>query len=119
VVNASRIAFAENGANQFDEMGNPADPQQFRDLLAMDAYEMIPAAATPPPPSLMTIGLNDRRVAPWMTAKWIARARAKWPDAPIWLRGEVDAGHGIGTAENVRRNETADLFAFAWEQQSR
>jgi prolyl oligopeptidase len=119
VVNASRIAFAENGANQFDEMGNPADPQQFRDLLAMDAYEMIPAAAAPPPPSLMTIGLNDRRVAPWMTAKWIARARAKWPDAPIWLRGDTDAGHGIGTAENVRRNETADLFAFAWDQQSR
>ena len=119
VVNASRIAFAENGANQFDEMGNPADPQQFRDLLAMDAYQMILTAAAPPPPSLMTIGLNDRRVAPWMTAKWVARARAKWPDAPIWLRGDTNAGHGIGTAENVRRNETADLFAFAWDQQSR
>lgn len=119
VVNASRIAFAENGANQFDEMGNPADPQQFRDLLAMDAYHMIASAKAPPPPSLMTIGLNDRRVAPWMTAKWVARARAKWPDAPIYLRGETDAGHGIGTAEGVRRSEMSDIFAFAWEQQSR
>ena len=119
VVNASRIGFAENGANQFDEMGNPADPQQFRDLLAMDAYQMIAGAKAPPPPSLMTIGLNDRRVAPWMTAKWVARARAKWPDAPIYLRGETDAGHGIGTAEGVRRSEMSDIFAFAWEQQSR
>lgn len=119
VVNASRIAFAENGANQFDEMGNPADPQQFRDLLAMDAYQMLASAKAPPPPSLMTIGLNDRRVAPWMTAKWVARARVKWPDAPIYLRGEADAGHGIGTAEGVRRSEAADIFAFAWAQQSR
>lgn len=119
VVNASRIAFAENGANQFDEMGNPADPLQFRDLVAMDAYQMLAVSNSPPPPSLMTIGLNDRRVAPWMTAKWVARARAKWPDAPIYLRGDADAGHGVGTAEDVRRNEAADIFAFAWAQQSR
>lgn len=119
VVNASRIGFADNGANQFDEMGNPADPQQFRDLLAMDAYQMIASAKAPPPPSPMTIGLNDRRVAPWMTAKWVARARAKWPDAPIYLRGETDAGHGISTAEGVRRSEMSDIFAFAWQQQSR
>jgi prolyl oligopeptidase len=119
VVNASRIAFADNGANQFDEMGDPADPQQFRSLVAMDAYQMIPASAVPPVPGLMVIGLNDRRVAPWMTAKWVARARAKWPDAPIYLRGETQAGHGVGTAEDVRLNEAADLFAFAWAQQSR
>jgi prolyl oligopeptidase len=119
IVNPTRIGAAENGANQFAEIGNPSDPKQFRDLLAMDAYHMITTSTAPPPPTLMTIGLNDRRVAPWMTAKWIARARAKWPDAPIYLRGEKQAGHGIGTAEDVRTAQAADIYAFAWDRQSR
>lgn len=119
IVNPTRIGAAENGANQFAEIGDPSDPQQFRDLLAMDAYHMITASPAPPPPTLMTIGLNDRRVAPWMTAKWVARARAKWPDAPIYLRGETQAGHGVGTAEDVRSAQVADTYAFAWAQQSR
>ena len=50
IVNPTRIAFAENGANQFAEMGDPSDPQQFRDLLAMDAYQMLARSASPPPP---------------------------------------------------------------------
>ena len=54
-----------------------------------------------------------------MTAKWVARARAKWPDAPIYLRGETQAGHGVGTAEDVRSAQVADTYAFAWAQQSR
>lgn len=119
VVNPARIGAAENGANQFAEIGDPANPQQFRDLVAMDAYHMITASPAPPPPTLMTIGLNDRRVVPWMTAKWVARARAKWPDAAIYLRGETQAGHGVGTAEDVRSAQAADTYAFAWAQQSR
>lgn len=118
VVNASRIGAAENGANQFDEMGNPADASQFRDLVAMDAYQMIPNAKAPPP-TMMVIGLNDKRVVPWMTAKWVARARAKWPQAAIYMRGDAQAGHGVGSAEDVRRAEAADSYAFAWAMQSK
>lgn len=118
IVNPSRIGAAENGANQFAEIGNPADPQQFRDLVAMDAYQMIPDAKAPPPPTMMVIGLNDKRVVPWMTAKWIARARAKWPNAPIYMRGDAQSGHGIGSAEDVRRAEAADIYAFAWAMQT-
>nr|WP_314444170.1 prolyl oligopeptidase family serine peptidase [uncultured Sphingomonas sp.] len=116
IVNATRLAAAENGANQMTEMGDPANPSQFADLMAMDAYQMIPKASSLPP-TLMLIGMNDKRVAPWMTAKFVARAQAKWPQAPIWLRSDDRAGHGVGSTEDVRRDEWSDIFAFAWAQQ--
>jgi prolyl oligopeptidase PreP (S9A serine peptidase family) len=87
------------------------------DLVAMDAYHMIPKAAGLPP-SLMVIGMNDRRVVPWMTAKFVARAQAKWPGT-VWLRGDDKAGHGVGTTEEVRRSEWADIYAFAWWTQTK
>lgn len=116
IVNATRIAFAENGANQFNEVGNPNDPKQFADLVAMDGYQMI-AKSNGLPPTMMLIGLNDKRVAPWMTAKFVARAQAKWPNAPIWLRSDDRAGHGMGSTEDVRRDEWADIFTFVWMNQ--
>jgi len=116
VVNASRIAAAENGANQMTEMGDPSKPAEFADLVAMDGYQMIPKAAALPP-TMMVIGMNDQRVAPWMTAKFVARAQSKWPTASIWLRSDDRAGHGVGSTEDVRRDEVADILAFAWAQQ--
>ena len=118
VVNASRIGNADNGANQFGEMGDPAIPAQFKDLVAMDAYQMLPKAGGLPP-TMMVIGMNDRRVAPWMTAKFTARARRLWPEAPIFLRGDPKSGHGVGTTEDVRTAEVADTYAFAWWVQTR
>ncbi|WP_114228195.1 MULTISPECIES: prolyl oligopeptidase family serine peptidase [Sphingomonas] len=116
IVNASRLAAAENGANQMVEMGDPAVPAQYADLVAMDGYQLIPRSAALPP-TMMLIGMNDKRVAPWMTAKFVARAQAKWPTAPIWLRSDTRAGHGMGSTEDVRRDEWSDIFAFAWAQQ--
>ncbi|MDX2211057.1 MAG: prolyl oligopeptidase family serine peptidase [Sphingopyxis sp.] len=115
VVNMARIGAAENGANQFDEVGNPADPAQFKDLLAMDAYHQL-LSAKAIPDTMMTIGLTDRRVAPWMSAKFVARAHDRFPGM-VMLRSEKDAGHGIGTAETTRRSQIADMWTFAWSQQ--
>lgn len=117
IVNASRIGAAENGANQFAEVGDPSDPQQFKDLLAMDAYYQL-LSAKGIPDSMMTIGLNDNRVAPWMSAKFVARAHELFPGKVI-LRSEKDAGHGIGTAEETRRGQIADMWAFAWDEETK
>jgi len=114
IVNATRVGAAPNGANQFDEMGDPATPDGFKALVAMDAYQML-ATAKSTPPTLITIGLNDKRVTPWMSAKYAARAKAKFPNTPVWLRADDDAGHGIGTAEEARVAEWADTFAWAWK----
>lgn len=113
VLNASRIGNAPNGANQFDEMGDPSKPEEYRGLVAMDAYQLL-ATASSLPPTLVTIGLNDNRVAPWMSAKFAARAQAKFGRDRVMLRADDDAGHGIGTAEDARVAETADVYAFAW-----
>jgi prolyl oligopeptidase len=116
ILNASRIGAATNGANQFDEMGDPGTPEGFKALLAMDAYQQLATAKTMPD-TLVTIGLNDKRVSPWMSAKFAARAQAKFGDKrTIWLRAEADGGHGVGTAEGARVAEFADIFAFAWDR---
>lgn len=116
ILNASRLGVATNGANQFDEMGDPRTPEGFKALVAMDAYQLL-ATATEMPDTLLTIGLNDKRVSPWMSAKFAARAQAKFGDKhTVWLRAETDGGHGIGTGESARSAEFADIFAFAWDR---
>lgn len=116
VLNPSRLGVSVNGANQFDELGDPGTPPGFKALVAMDAYQAL-ATATDMPDTLLTIGLNDKRVSPWMSAKFAARAQARFGDKrSIWLRAETDGGHGIGTAEEARAAEFADIFAFAWDR---
>ena len=119
MLNATRIGAAPNGANQFDEVGDPATPDGFKALVAMDAYQMLPTAKSLPP-TLITIGLNDKRVSPWESAKFAARAKAKFgARQSIWLLAETDGGHGVGTAEDARVSEFADTFAWAWAQSTR
>lgn len=119
MLNTTRIGATNNGANQFDEVGDPATPEGFTALLGMDSYQMLPAAKSIPP-TLITIGLNDKRVSPWESAKFAARAKAKFGDRQqIWLRADDDAGHGIGTAEDARAAEAADTFAWAWYESTR
>src|SRR3546814_3367821 len=65
------------------------------------------------PISLLTIGLNDRRVAPWMSAKFAARAQSIFGDNRlILIRAETEGGHGIGSARDLEVQEFADIFAF-------
>jgi prolyl oligopeptidase len=119
VSNASRLAVAPNGANQFDEMGDPNTAEGFAALLAQDAYHLS-ATATDLPDTLLTVGLNDKRVAPWMSAKFAARAKARFGERrSILLRADTDAGHGVGSAEASRQAERADIFTFAWQRASR
>jgi len=62
---------------------------------------------------LLTIGLNDRRVAPWMSAKFAARALARFGDHHLVLiRSDADAGHGIGSTRDQVIEERADIYAF-------
>ncbi|WP_037502347.1 prolyl oligopeptidase family serine peptidase [Sphingomonas jaspsi] len=117
LLNPLRIEAADNGANQFDEVGDPRTADGYRGLLAMDSYNMLLSAKNPVD-TLVSVGLNDRRVELWQNSKYVARFERLFP-GKIWLRAESEMGHGMGTAAGVQRSEMADLYAFVFDRASR
>lgn len=112
IVNATRLGVANNGANQFDEMGNPGTEAGFKALAAQVATLYLPQSKGGPD-FLFTIGLNDKRVEPSMSAKLVAMMRARWGDRHLVLiRSDGKAGHGMGSTRNQSLEERADIYAF-------
>jgi len=112
MVNPLRILAAENGANQKSELGDPETEGGYKSILEMDPYQHV-KANTPYPAVLFTVGLNDHRVAPWMTGKMAARLLASTASGkPILVRVESDAGHGIGSTRDQGYAERADVWSF-------
>src|SRR5207248_7206677 len=97
LVNPLRILAAPNGANQKAELGDPETEAGYKSIYEMDPYLHV-RPGTAYPAVLFTVGLNDRRVAPWMTAKMAARLQASTASGkPVLVRIDVDAGHGVGS----------------------
>jgi prolyl oligopeptidase len=112
IINPTRLAVANNGPNQYAEMGDPNTEAGFKGLVAQDAYLMLESARASPD-WFLTIGLNDRRVDPWMSAKFAARALERFGDANlVFVRSDAEAGHGIGSTRDQTNDEWADTFAF-------
>jgi prolyl oligopeptidase len=59
------------------------------------------------------VGLNDHRVANWMTGKFGARLRAVFDPSPkpVWIRVTTDNGHFPISASQQSR-EYGDVFGF-------
>jgi prolyl oligopeptidase len=112
IVNPVRILAAENGANQKVELGDPETEAGLKAIHEMDAYHhVVPGAAYPA--VIFTVGLNDRRVAPWMTGKMAARMQiATSSGRPVLIRIDADAGHGIGSMRDQVFAERADVYSF-------
>jgi prolyl oligopeptidase len=116
MVNPLRILAAENGANQIGELGDPSTEAGYKSILSFDPYLSV-KPNTAYPAVIFTIGLNDHRVAPWMTGKMAARLRATTTSThPILVRVEDDAGHGIGSTRDQGFAETADVWSFLLQQ---
>lgn len=112
LVNPTRLAVAENGPNQFRELGDPQTEAGLKALLASDAYLMLDRS-TKMPDWFITVGLNDHRVAPWMNAKFAAKAMAKAGSQSLaFVRADADVGHGIGSTRAQQAEEWADAFSF-------
>lgn len=116
ILNPSRLEAAPNGANQYGEMGDPTTEAGFKGILLQDAYQML-ASAQDMPDTLLTIGLNDNRVTPWMSAKYAARALGKFGGKRLVLiRADTEQGHGIGSNRDLVIQEVADVYSFVFNR---
>ena len=111
-MNPIRYAAEQNNVD-IDEWGPIEDATSFRVMYEMDSYHAVRDGVRYPA-VLITCGLNDPRVATFNATKFAARLQAATKsDAPILLRVEFDAGHGIGSTRNQRDGLLADIYAFA------
>ena len=101
-------AASPNGANQFAETGDPATAEGYQILYDMDPYLAIKDGVKYPP-VLLGVGLNDSRVAPWMSGK--LGAALQHAGGQVIFRTDGDSGH-FGTSMNQQAAEKADLYAF-------
>jgi prolyl oligopeptidase len=112
-LDAMRSETMPSGPANIPEFGTVKDEQGFRNLYAMDAYQHVRNDAHYPA-FLLTTGLNDPRVEPWEPAKMAARLLEVPGHAPVLLRVEGAAGHGLGTTKSTRDAEDADIAAFVF-----
>lgn len=111
-----RSELMASGPANIPEFGTVKEPDGFKGLYAMDAYQHV-KADTPYPAVLLTTGVNDPRVAPWQAAKMAARLQASTTSGkPVLLRVDYDAGHGLGSTKSQRDDEFADEIAFLFWQ---
>lgn len=101
--------------NEFDEWGNPMDPEYYAFMLSYSPYDNIKAQDYPA--ILVTTGLWDSQVQYWEPAKWVARLRAtKTDDEPLLLHTNMEAGHGGASGRFQRLDSTAMEYAFILDQ---
>jgi prolyl oligopeptidase len=94
------------------DYGSPDDREEFQALLAYSPYHNVkPGLAYPP--TLITTGDHDDRVFPAHSFKFAAALQAAQAGpAPILIRIETRAGHGLGKPTSKLIEETADRWAF-------
>ncbi|MEO3807679.1 prolyl oligopeptidase family serine peptidase [Sphaerisporangium sp. B11E5] len=96
--------------NEWEEWGNPHNPEDFTWLLAYSPYDNPPQG--PRPPLLVTGAVHDPRVLVHEPAKWVARLRATG-DSEVLFRVEVDEGAHTGpTGRYARHAYEAEILAF-------
>jgi oligopeptidase B len=100
---------------EYEEWGDPRDPEHFRYMLSYSPYDNIEAKAYPA--MLVQTSLNDSQVMYWEPAKYVARLRATKTDAnPLLLRTNMDAGHGGASGRYDYLREIAFTYAFVlWQ----
>lgn len=96
---------------EYDEWGDPNQPEVHERIRAYAPYENVRAQAYPP--LLAVAGYNDSRVQYWEAAKWVAKLRAtRTDDNLLLLKTEFGAGHGGMSGRYQALKDVALEYAF-------
>jgi len=96
---------------EYDEWGDPHDPEVHARIKAYAPYENVAAQAYPA--ILAVAGYHDSRVQYWEAAKWVARLRAsRTDDRLLLLKTEFGAGHGGMSGRYQALRDVALEYAF-------
>ncbi|WP_426206673.1 S9 family peptidase [Pseudomonas sp. TWP3-1] len=99
---------------EYDEWGNPEEPDVYERIKAYAPYENVTAQAYPA--TLVIAGYNDSRVQYWEAAKWVAKLRAsKTDDNLLLLKTELGAGHGGMSGRYQGLRDVALEYAFVFK----
>lgn len=96
---------------EYDEWGNPNQPDYYEYMKSYSPYDNVEAKDYPA--MLVTTGLHDSQVQYWEPAKWVAKLRDLKTDRnPILLHTNMDTGHSGAAGRFERHKETALEYAF-------
>ncbi len=97
--------------NEYDEWGNPHNPDDYKVIFDYSPYDNICPQAYPH--ILVTTGLHDSQVQYFEPMKWVAKLRElKTDDRQLVFKIDMDAGHGGASGRFKALHETALEMAF-------
>lgn len=112
VLDTVRFEESANGITNISEFGTVKDPAEFRALLEMSTYHQL-RDGTAYPAVMLVHGMNDPRVDVWQSAKTAARLQqATASGKPVFMRIDMQAGHGVGSTAQQAASQLGDVYAF-------
>ena len=96
---------------EYDEWGNPNEKEYYDYILSYSPYDNVEAKDYPA--MFVSTGLHDSQVQYWEPAKWVAKLRElKTDDNPLYLKTDMDYGHGGASGRLEPFHEVAMEYAF-------
>ena len=96
---------------EYEEWGNPNEPEAFAYMRSYSPYDNLKAGNYPA--MLVKTSLNDSQVMYWEPAKYVAKLRTLKQNAtPLLLHINMDAGHGGASGRYDYLKEIAFDYAF-------
>jgi oligopeptidase B len=98
-------------AQEWEQWGNPKNPEHYKYMLSYSPYDNVEKKAYPW--LLVTTSFNDSQVMYFEPAKWVAKLRAmKTDNNPLYFKTNLAGGHGGSSGRYDRLRETAFRYAF-------